>query len=106
MIRHTTVTSQVRFFNKESSDPYASYDAICTLMWETPQIVWITGLHGVITRKLLAELIVFLDSQDVQQIKAYRAPGRNLPLSELIGPNLYSIDIKQAMQLFVARIKP
>jgi hypothetical protein len=74
-------------------------------MWETPHVVWVTGLHGVITRRLLAELIQFLSANNVHQIKAYRAPGRNLPMSELIGPNLYSIDIQKAMQLFVARAK-
>lgn len=98
MIRHSLLTSQLRFFNEETPDPFAPYDAICTISWETPAIVWLIGLHGTLTRGLFREMLKYFYDAKVKTIKAYRAPGHRLPFATSIGENLYSIDVEKVYE--------
>jgi hypothetical protein len=79
MIRHEVQVSSIRFYNTETDDPYAPYDAICSLTWESPSVIWIKGLHGELTRKTLRDLLGFLTTNNIQTVKAHRATGRTLP---------------------------
>lgn len=86
MIRHTQpairTTSQLRFYNEDTQDPFAQYCAICTLVWqEYGRVAWIEGFHGSLTRKHIRELAAFLVGSGIEEIRAFRAPDRLLPLS-------------------------
>jgi len=96
MIRHSTLTSQIRFFKEPTTDPFAPYDAICTLTWESADTVWLVGLHGDFNRKFVRELLSFLHDRGVTTVKAFRAPGHGLPFAEYQGDNLFVIDIQKA----------
>jgi hypothetical protein len=78
-LRHTVNTSLVRFYNHADPDWYASYDAICTFTWESPTVVWMIGLHGTLSRKVLRQLTQLFLLHGVQLVKAHRAPDRTLP---------------------------
>jgi hypothetical protein len=79
MIRHEVQISTIRFYNEPTDDPFAQYDAICSLVWETPTVLWIKGLHGDLTRKTLRDLLSFLVENGIQTVKAHRSAGRTLP---------------------------
>ncbi|HOX89917.1 MAG TPA: hypothetical protein PLN55_09925 [Burkholderiaceae bacterium] len=79
MIRHDLVTSTLRFYASEEPGPFEPYVAICTLLWETDNIVWIAGLHGSLSRKLLRELVEKLHGLGVSLAKAHRHPAHRLP---------------------------
>lgn len=79
MIRHELTTSIVRFYNTESNDPFRPHDAICTLVWENPKIVWVKGLNGSMSRTVMREFAQFLHDEGVEVIKAYRDPNKTIP---------------------------
>lgn len=95
MLRHSLLTTQIRFFIEDSEDPFAPYDAICTLCWESASTVMLVGMHGTLNRKLFRELISFLAQEEVRTLKAYRSPTHTLPFATQIAPDLYQIDIAQ-----------
>lgn len=79
-IRHEPTTSTLRFYGRASDDPTPQYDAVCTVVWETPRTVWIRGLHGTLTRRLLRELLAWLVDNHILLVKAHRDSARVLPL--------------------------
>lgn len=79
MIRHQIVTSRLRFHLDPNAPEMAPYDATCGLMWESPTVIWIEGLHGNMPRPLLRDLVQFCLDHGIQTIKAHREPGRRLP---------------------------
>lgn len=79
MVRHELQTSILRFYKEETTDPFADYDGVCTLIWENKDTVWIKGLHGEVNLRLLKQMIAVLHSHGVKTIKSYRAGKRNLP---------------------------
>lgn len=79
MIRHELTTSIVRFYNSKSDDPFHPHDAICTLVWEESNVVWVKGLNGSMSRSVMREFVQFLHDQGVDTIKAHRDPGRTIP---------------------------
>lgn len=93
MIRDEPLTSTVRFYDNDNADSFADFDAVCTLFWETPQIVWVKGLHGNLNMKLMRQFISYLHSKGVKTIKAYRAGNRRLPFTSNRDGNLVQIDI-------------
>lgn len=101
MIRHSLLMSQFRFFKEETTDPFAPYDAICTINWESASTVWLVGLHGSLTRSMYREMMVFFHEQNVKTVKAYRAPGHRLPFATCIGENIYSIDVDHVMGFII-----
>lgn len=79
MIRHELQITQLRFYNEDSDNPFQPYDAICSIVWESPKVIWIRGFHGTLTRKLLRELFQWVLSNGIEKIKAHRASGKTLP---------------------------
>ena len=79
MIRHEVLTSTLRFYNSESEDAFEPYVAICTIQWETANVIWIKGMHGSITRAHLREFLDFCIANKVETVKAYRSSGHTLP---------------------------
>lgn len=79
MLRHELITSQIRLYNIETDDPFATYDAICTVVWESPGIIWIKGFHGELSRRTLRDLLRFLVENKITTIKAHRSLSKSLP---------------------------
>lgn len=102
MLRHETVTSTLRFYGRESDDPFAQYDAVCTVVWEGPRVVWIRGLHGTLTRQLLRELLAWLVDNHILTVKATRDSARVLPLGAVHADGHTEISVAD----LVSRFKP
>lgn len=98
MIRHELTTSLVRFYKQPSDDPYQPYDAICTLVWENSETVWIHGFHGSLDRKLLRELAQFLIDNKIKIVKAHRAFERTLPFVSKREGDVVEIDVQRVAQ--------
>jgi hypothetical protein len=79
MLRHELTTSQIRFYNIQTDDPFATYDAICTVVWESPGVIWIKGFHGDLSRRTLRDLLRFLVENKITTIKAHRSLAKSLP---------------------------
>jgi hypothetical protein len=79
MIRHTVQFSSLRFYESDTPTQFEPYAAICSITWETPTIIWITGLHGTLTRKMLRQLVQFFFEHNIATVKAHRADSRALP---------------------------
>jgi hypothetical protein len=79
MIRHELQISQIRFYNIESDDPFFPFDAICSLVWETKDTVWVKGFHGKLSRQTLREFLQFLIDNDIKTVKAFRSVQKTLP---------------------------
>ena len=79
MIRHELQISHLRFYKTESTDPFQTYDAICTIVWEKPDVIWIKGFHGQLSRQLLRELVKFFVDNKITKVKAHRSLSKNLP---------------------------
>jgi len=82
MIRSEPIAHIIRFYKEETDDPFADYNAVCTIVWENNTEVWVKALNGNFTRKQLDELVLWLNSQGVEKAKATRAHGKKLPYSE------------------------
>ena len=85
MIRSEPVAEIIRFYDVESDDPYADYVAVCTIVWETKDIVWIKAMNGRVSRKHLIELAQWLIDRKVKKARASRVHGKRLPFSENCG---------------------
>lgn len=81
-IRHEPTTSTLRFYERPSDEPTPQYDAVCTVVWETPRVIWIRGLHGALSRRLLRELLLWLVQNRIETVKAHRDQTRKLPLGK------------------------
>lgn len=86
MIRHELLASTLRFYSGHSDDPFADFDrGVCTVIWESPGVLWIKAMSAELNRELLHELLKFLTDQRIHTVKAHRAPGRMLPLFKPVG---------------------
>lgn len=103
MIRHKNVVTMLRFYEIDP-EPNESppYDAVCTLVWENDNTIWIQGLHGKLTRKLLREFLKFCYKNDVHKIKAYRSLGHSLPLMIEVDNHL-EISVESLVERFGLR---
>lgn len=100
MLRHNTITSIIRFYDCEHSDnPFEPYIGVCTLIWENNNTIWIQGMHGVMSRKLLREFLEFCISKNITIIKAYRAPNHQLPMMREVGDHL-EISVNELVKRF------
>ena len=101
MIRHELTSSTLRFYEVESDNPFQQYDAICTLIWEAKDIIWIKGLHGILSRKLLRELVKFFVDNSIITVKAHRADGHSIPFMSKIDDHmeLSVSDVKTKLRL-------
>lgn len=100
MIRDEPLTSTVRFYDNDDAGLFDDFDAVCTLFWETPETVWVKGLHGTLNMKLMRQLISYLHSKGVKTIKAYRAENRKLPFTSNRSGNLVDIDVHNIIKRF------
>ena len=103
MIRHETVTSTLRFYWRASDDPFAQYDAICTVVWESPRVVWIRGLHGTLSRRLLRELLAWLVDNHILVVKSHRDSARVLPLGVVHADGHTEINVAELAARVAAR---
>ena len=101
MLRHELQTSILRFYTTESDDPFAQYDAVCTIIWESPDVVWIRGMHGTISRKTICELVCFLADNNVKLAKAHRSAGRTLPFVTARDDHTIEMDVNAAIKKIV-----
>ena len=103
MIREEKTITTVRFYHTESDDPYLPYDAVCTVVWESPDVVWIKAMNGKLTRKLMCDFVVYLYDQGVKTIKSTRGDGKTVPFVTLKDGNYFEIDVEKAMERIAKR---
>lgn len=100
MLRHNVVTSILRFYNNEHPADFEDYVAVCSLLWESKDTIWIHGFHGNVNRKHLRTLLKFFIDNDVKIVKAKRSPFRVLPLSNNKGDH-HEIVVDDLIKRFV-----
>lgn len=88
MIRHEYNTTTIRFYATESDDPFETYTGICTVVWESPVVIWDKGMCGTITRANLREFLKFCTDNNIEVVKAHRASGRTLPFMVHVGDHM------------------
>jgi hypothetical protein len=98
VIVHTLTFSELRFFKGEWAEG-VEYDASCVVMWESPTIVWLRLLQGTLTRKMLRELLDWLISNGIEEVKANRGGKHSLPLS-VKKDSYYSLVVKELAAKF------
>ena len=109
MLRHqwlpgSTEFSVLRFYGKDTENPFAPFDAVCTLMWEKLD-VWVFGFHGNLTRSLLHQFVNFLVEAQIQNIRAFRADWHILPRALLMPDGSWTIPMDELQKRFSARLK-
>lgn len=87
-IRHEPTTSILRFYASAEPGPWEPYVAVCTVIWQNAERVWLCGMHGTISRKHLRELVDHLWAKGVRTIYAHRDPTRRLPWAREVGDHL------------------
>lgn len=88
MIRHFLELTSLRFYEKQSDDPFEPYDAVCTILWESQTVIWVRGLNGPMSRKLLREFLHWLVKNNITKIKAHRHENRSLPAGRRVGDHI------------------
>lgn len=101
MIRHDSLISTVRFYDTETDDPFYPYVAICTIVWESPDVIWVKGLHGDLSRKLLREFLKFLVDSKIKTVKAHRANGKTLPFIVFRDNEYTEISVESLAKKFI-----
>lgn len=92
MVREEHIVSLLRFYDVDTDDPFATYAAQCTLMWESPTVVWVKGLTGKFSRRALRDFIGYVKHKGIKKIKSYRSSGI-LPFSTYVDDNYCEIDV-------------
>ncbi len=69
----------VRFYQDDDAPPMSDFQVVCTVNWESPEVVWVHGLMGKGNRKLWRDFVDKLHGLGVVQIRALRADGHILP---------------------------
>lgn len=100
MLRHSVTTSILRFYENENPSDFEDYIAVCYLVWETNDIVWIQGFHGDLTRKHLRLLLNFFVENNIKLVRAKRSPFRTLPLSRNMGSH-HEIFVQDLIDRFI-----
>lgn len=107
MLRYEPAVGILRFYpeNTNTDDPSAPYDASCTILWESPGVVWLKGLAGKFTRKHLEALVKYVLDNNIHLVKSYRNSG-NLPFMTSSQGRYCEVDIlknKDRLLKFVNR---
>jgi hypothetical protein len=87
VIHYSELVGTLRFYTQTTGDPYgemADYVGVCTVMWETADIVYLVALRADMTRAMQRELLEWLVERGVKRVKAHRAPGRSLPFARRV----------------------
>jgi len=95
MVREEPVVSLLRFYDNDTDDPYAKYSAQCTLLWESPTVVWVKGLTGKFSRQALRDFAHYIESKGIKIVRAYRSSGI-LPFATKINEHYCEIDVELA----------
>lgn len=103
MIRHEPLTAALRFYERDSDLPTPPYDAICTVVWETRNTIWIRGLHGEMSRKLLRELLEWFIDNGVCTVRAHRDSAHSLPFARTQDDGSFAIDVADLIDRFARR---
>ncbi len=104
MIAEEVVVSLIRFYDKPIETEYDKYSASCTLLWETPKIVWIKGLSGKLSRQVLRHLALHLMNKGVELVKATRA-NATLPWATKIDEHYCEIDLTLRGQEIIDKLR-
>lgn len=102
MLRHTLTTSMLRFYENENPSEYEDYCAICSLIWESKDVVWLVGFKGNVTRKHLRQLLKFLFDNNIKIVKAHRSPKHILPFGEEVNGYL-QIEVDNLVKRFMKK---
>lgn len=93
MIRHDEVVSHLRFYIECSTEEYPPYDAICTLVWESKEIIWVKGLQGTMTPALWREFALWLVHNGIKLVKLERADGHKMPFGTYNKGHYWEVEI-------------
>ena len=104
MIRHEVVVSQLRFYNEESSETYPPYDAICTVVWESKEVIWVKGLHGKLNLSLYKEFANWVIQCGIKLVKLERAGNHTMPFASYNSGNYYEVSIDDKLKKWANRI--
>jgi len=105
MIDCEPVSSILRLGDGDPSDPFRKFSASCTLVYETPRVVWIKGMSGQVSLNQMKELLTWFTAQGLHKVKAMRAPGHRLPGFIEVGEHL-ELDVEAMRQRRQARLSP
>lgn len=96
MLRYEPAVGILRFYpeNTDIDDLSAPYDASCTILWESPGVVWLKGLSGKFTRKHLEALIRYGLENNIRLLKTYRNSG-NLPFMTSAEGRYCEVDLEK-----------
>lgn len=106
MLRYEPVAGILRFYPKgiEPSDLTAIYNASCTVVWETPETIWLKGLSGEFTKRHMIELIKFVLENKITKVKSYRNSG-SLPFATFTDGRYCEIDVPAIMPKLLALLE-
>lgn len=82
MLPEGTTSGVVRFYADENAAPMSDFQVVCTVNWESPQVVWVHGLMGKGDRRLWQDFVRALADRGVTTIRALRADGHRLPRAQ------------------------
>ena len=97
MIECEPTTAILRIGNGDPSDPFRTFSASGTLVYESRRVAWIKGLSGQVSRSQMRELLFWFSSQGLKTVKAVRAPGHRLPGFVEVGDHL-ELDVEMLCQ--------
>lgn len=103
MIRHDEIVSHLRFYSQESNDPYPPYDAICTIIWESKDVIWVKGLQGKMTPGLWREFALWLIDRGIRLVKLERAEGHTMPFATYNSGNYYEVAVSETLKKWANR---
>lgn len=101
MLRVSPVISHIRFYDAESIDAFTPYVAICTIVYEEPDIIWIKGFHGNVSRKLYRELATWIVDSNIRLIKANRAENKHIPFTSFRDGDYIEVEVGEAFKKWV-----
>lgn len=101
MLRHELTMSILRFYEEDNPTDFADYCAVCNVVWETEEVIWLKGFHGNMTRKNFRELLNWLQVNEIKRVKAYRSPNHVLPLAKQTADGYFEIKVDDLVKRFV-----
>lgn len=101
MIKVTPVVSHIRFYEEENVEDYTPYTAICSVLHESPDTIWIKGFHGNVSRKLYKELATWIVDNNIKLIKANRAESRNIPFTSFRDGDYIEVEVNDVFKKWV-----
>lgn len=103
MIRHDEIVSHLRFYSQYSDDPYPPYDAICTVIWESKDVIWVKGLQGKMTLTLWRELAGWLIEKGIKLVKLERAENHTMPFASFNSGTYYEVAVDEKLERWAKR---